>query len=418
MMTTKSKSSQINSYENRMVAILSLAGGIAALEAQTIFYIIPFIFEELRLTAGQIGALGAAALVGWAISGFVIAQISDRLNKKKPFLVAAFVGFAVFSAISGLAVSFATLFTARLLIGLMEGPVIPVKQSVVIAESSLHRVGLNMGIVQNFGAQILGTLVAPVVMVMIATHFGWRSAFFVAAVPGLLIAYLIHRYILEPRVETSTGHSKEPFGKIVKEVIANRNIQLSIGATSCCVAWFFLLLSFLPLWLTREAGLSSFAMSLAMATIGAAGAISAFVVPGFSDRFGRKSAVSLGVAAGFIAPLGTLLFSSNPGLMYATLFLGCFALGAFPLLMATVPMESVARAHRATATAMIIGVAQILGGLAGPMLGGLLADNYGLSAPFYLACGFSVGALIISLFLKETALSAANNLQINEISYE
>ena len=76
----------------------------------------------------------------------------------------------------------------RLLMGLAEGGVMPVSQSLIATEVDVRHRGLAMGVAQGFGSSLMGSFVAPVMLVTFATAFGWRHAFFLAGVPGLLMA--------------------------------------------------------------------------------------------------------------------------------------------------------------------------------------------------------------------------------------
>src|SRR5581483_9744830 len=186
------------SYENRLLLILTLGGAVAALDAQSLFYLSPFVATSLGLNNTQIGVVSSIVLLTWSISGYVIGSASDRTGRRKPWLVGTFVVFAACSFLSGLAGSFAVLLGARLLMGLAEGPVIPVSQSIMIRNSSPHRRGFNMGLVQNFGAQLVGSLIAPIALVQVAGTLGWHAAFYLAGIPGLLVALLITAFVNEP----------------------------------------------------------------------------------------------------------------------------------------------------------------------------------------------------------------------------
>mgnify|MGYP006139826195 CR=1 FL=1 len=48
---------------------------------------------------------------------------------------------------------------------------------------------------------LLGTALAPIVLVWLAEIWGWREAFFMAGVPGLILAVLIWRMIDEPMLQ-------------------------------------------------------------------------------------------------------------------------------------------------------------------------------------------------------------------------
>ena len=61
-----------------------------------------------------------------------------------------------------------------------------------------------MGFMQNFGSNLLGSTAASLVLIPVAMQYGWRKAFFLAAIPGLISALLIWRLIREPPPETRT----------------------------------------------------------------------------------------------------------------------------------------------------------------------------------------------------------------------
>lgn len=385
-----------------MVLVLATAGGVAALDAQSVFYLMPFIATEFALSSGQIGFIGSAVLIGWALGGIVIARASDRRGERKPFLIGAFCCFAMLSGLSALATGFLTLLAARLLIGIAEGPVIPVKQAMVMAESSPARRGLNMGIVQNLGAQLLGTLIAPILLVAIAQAFGWRAAFLAAGIPGLIIAFLVWRVLREPpRVADERSQPvQQPFPW--RALLGNRNVLLCSCIALFTVAWFFILLTFLPLFLVRDLKVSPSSMSVIMSLIGLAGVTSAIIVPFLADRKGRRIAILTFSAVGALAPFGLLVAGSNLWLVGLVLVLGGQMLGVLPLIMATVPQESVAPQHRATATSMVIAIAQIGGGAAGPIAAGWLADRSGNGTAIMLAGILALVALVLTPFVRET----------------
>lgn len=391
-----------------MVAVLALAGGIAALDAQAVFYLMPFIAAEFGLADDQVGLIGSAVLIGWAIGGLVIARLSDRSGKRKPFLIGAFLSFALLSGLSALATGFMTLLLARILIGIAEGPVIPVKQAIVMRESHPSRRGLNMGIVQNFGAQLIGTLAGPILLVAVASHAGWRGAFMIAGVPGLLVGLAIWRLLREPEPgpppETARRSPTPPPSSPHRwlSLLKVRNLALCAVIAMMSVAWFFILLTFVPLFLVRHLHFSPATMSITMSLVGLAGVLSAVLVPAVADRFGRRLAICAFCSIGMIAPLGVLLAGPNPWLIGAMLLLGCQMLGSFPLMMATVPQESTSPGDGATATGLVIAIAQLGGGAAGPIAAGWLAGHTGSQGPMMLAAALAAAATALAFFLQET----------------
>jgi MFS family permease len=67
----------------------------------------------------------------------------------------------------------------------------------LIEESSPpSRRGRNMGLVVS-AAALVGLAAAPVLTTQVASRGGWRSAFFVAGIPGLLLGFVIWRFVKE-----------------------------------------------------------------------------------------------------------------------------------------------------------------------------------------------------------------------------
>jgi MFS transporter, ACS family, hexuronate transporter len=71
--------------------------------------------------------------------------------------------------------------------------------------------------------------------------------------------------------------------------------------------------------------------------------------------------------------------------------------------MATIPTESVDRRLMATVMGLTMGIGEILGGVFGPMAGGLVADRFGLSSTLWILVGLTLAAAFFSLLLSETA---------------
>ena len=97
------------SYENKLVTIFFFSIGFVFFDRLAINYLIPFIQEEFTLTNTQIGLIGSALGITWAISGPLGGFLSDRVNNKKMVLALFVVLFSVVSLMHGLVASFGML---------------------------------------------------------------------------------------------------------------------------------------------------------------------------------------------------------------------------------------------------------------------------------------------------------------------
>lgn len=389
--------------ENRAVVLLSLAFGFVFFDRNALNFLTPFFAPEMGLSNTQIGLLSSGLSLTWAVSGFLLGLWADASGRRKQALVAAVLVFSLCSCASGLAGGFAGLLAARMVMGVAEGPILPVAQSIMAAESSPARRGLNMGILQALGAAVLGSFLAPLVLVSLAEAHGWRSAFLLAGVPGVLLVLGLVLWLREPplpRAETHTRATRPRLG----ELLRHRNLQLCVAISICLVAWMIIGWVFLPLYYVQVRGFSPGDMSVVMSAMGvAAGLFGAFIGPALSDRLGRRPLIVVLSFTGLGAPLVAIGLQAPLAVMAAATFFGWGAAGALAMAMATVPAESLPPGSVATAIGLTQGTGEIVGGVLAPVLAGLAGDAYGLQAPLWIAAALAALAGVIALFLTETA---------------
>jgi predicted MFS family arabinose efflux permease len=390
-------------YETRLIWVLGITFGFVFFDRNAANFLMPIIAPDLGLSNQQVGLVASALSFTWAIGAFLGGLISDRSSNRKALLLASVVAFSLCSFLSGIAVSFVTLLLSRLLMGLAEGPILPVSQSLVASQSADARRGHNMGVMQNFGSNLLGSFVAPLVLVAIAGAFHWRTAFFVAGVPGLIMAALIARYVKDPHGGAGAAAAPKQPGMHPREMLKFRNIGLCVLMAVVMVAWMVLGWAFLPLFYVRVKGFSQAQMSVLMSVLGLSAAFFSFVVPGLSDRLGRRPVVIAFNAVGLLVPIAVIFYHGSPYVLAALVFLGWSASGTFPLFMGTIPSETIPARLVATALGLVVGIGEILGGVGAPAVAGWAADRYGLTVPILMQAGCAVVGTILALFLVETA---------------
>ncbi len=396
-------------YENGLLLLLGISFGVAFFDRNAATILVPYIEKDLHLTNTQVGFIGSSLAIAWALGAYIIARWSDARGVRKPFLLAFLLIFSACSFLSGLATSFPVLVTARFIMGAVEGPFLPVCLAIMAVESSEHRRGVNSGIMQNFFAALLGQSLAPLVLVYVAEVFGWRSAFYLAGIPGLLCTIAVMLWVREPSkaVQASLDAQAPGGGDGVRmgltEMLRVRNIALCCGISVFLVGWMILGWTFLPKFFTDYRGFSGQTMSYLMTTLGIASAVSGFGAPAISDRIGRKPVMIIFCLAGVITPLAALYFQGSTVVLGVLMFLGWTATGAFPLFMGVIPGETISRKYAATAMGLVVCAGEVAGGFGITSLAGKLADLSALTTPVLMqvACAALGGALCF--FLVETA---------------
>jgi predicted MFS family arabinose efflux permease len=392
-------------YENGLLIILAVSFGFAFFDRNAVNYLAPYIVRELGLTNTQVGLLGSVLSLSWALSAYVIGRWSDAAGVRKPFLVVILLVFSACSVLSGLAISFPMLLAARLIMGIAEGPLLPICLAIMTAESSPARRGLNVGIVQSVFASLLGASVAPLVLVQLAEWSNWRVAFFLAGMPGILCAIAVMRWVREPQpapvADTQAAGAAHRSERFV--MLRERNIWLCSAIACLMVSWLMLHQTFLPLFLTTVRHLSNKQMSQVLSVLGICAAIVGFAGAGVSDRVGRKPVLISVCLASLLTPIAALYFYGSTPILAALMFVGWVGTGGFAIFMGVIPGETLPARHAATGIGLVMCFGEVIGGFCAPLAGGRAADLTTLAAPIQIATACASGAVILSLFLKETA---------------
>ncbi|MGC2248125.1 MAG: MFS transporter [Terriglobales bacterium] len=394
-------------YENTLVAILFFTWGTVFLDRMSQLYLAPYFAPEFHLSSRQIGTLASVLAITWAASTFVFGALSDRVGRR-PVLIPAVFAFSALSWMSGLAHSFHQLLFIRALMGIAEGPTWSIMTALIEESSSAKRRGRNIGLVVS-AAALVGLAAAPVLTTQVASRGGWRSAFFVAGIPGLLAGLLIWKFVKEP---SSVG--EEANGKAVHRkpslreyflILRYRNIWLCcLGATGF-MSWLFALNVFAPLYITEVAHEPGTTAGFLLGASGLGSFFLGFLLPSLSDRIGRKPVLLLMAALSAVVPLAFLVpaLYVYPVLLATIVFAANTGQGIASLIMVLVPTETVPQQFRATSIGLTTLVGEIMGATGAPILAGSLAEKHGLGVTMWLAAGGSAVLFLASLFLQEPA---------------
>lgn len=388
--------------EVRTLLLLGFAWGFAFMDRMAMTFLGPSVVRDLGLSYTEAGALGSALSITWALGAYLVGSWSDTTGKRKPFLLAALLVFSVCSVISGLAPNFGTLLGARALMGAVEGPFLPVCLAIITVVTPQERRGLNAGITQNVFGSLLGNALTPVLLVnVLAVSFGWRAAFWVAGVPGLILALLIWRLVPEPP-RVAPVASNRSAGRSALDMLKDPNIALCCAISCMMVGSMVTGSIYLPLYFTKALGLPDTTMSWIMAVLGVCPAAGGVLVPWLSDRIGRRTPMIVFCALMALCPLAALYAHGSLVFMTMLMFMGWLGAGTYPLFMGIVPAESLSFRNAATAMGLVVAVGELTGGFLTPLAGGWAADHFNLNAPLLLAATLPFIAMALAFGLRET----------------
>lgn len=392
-------------YEWRAVSLLSVGFGLVGLDRFIINPLFPVMAEDLGLSYQDLGLISGVLALTWGLSSIFAGNFSDRFGRKRVLVISVLV-FSALVGFSGLATGLISLLIIRAVMGFAEGGFVPASIVTTIEASKPSRIGLNVGI-QQMAAPLVGLGFGPLIAVgLLSVLPGWEYVFGVVAIPGFIVAYLMMRTIKAPPARpggaTATATPPSFFAPF-----KYRNAVFAMLGMICFLTCLHTLSTFMPSYLIDFIKLPMAQMGMVLSATGLGGFIGMIVVPGISDRYGRRRVMLIAMLIELGAFAVLIALGSHPITIAACLFTisflnsGIVAITVGPLISESVPMTIAA-----TATGFVAGFGEIVGGAIAPAITGAAAQNYGIEiVPWVSFVAAGLGLLIIAFGIKEPALA-------------
>ena len=179
-----------------VVFLLFLASAFSFVDRQILSILFEPIKAEFDLSDTQLGFLGGIAFaLTYSIMGVPLAMLADRRGRKG-IITASLAVFSIMTAFCGAAGSFATLTLARIGVGIGEAGVNPSSSSMIADLFPKEKRSTPMAIVA--AGEPLGMLTGLIGGSLVAATWGWRMAFLVVGLPGVLLALIFWLTVREP----------------------------------------------------------------------------------------------------------------------------------------------------------------------------------------------------------------------------
>ncbi len=392
-----------------VLALLLAVNILNYVDRQVLAALLPLISVDLRLSDAQAGGLASAFMVVYMLAAPPIAWLADTRGRR-PWIAG---GVALWSAATGaaaLATGYASLFVSRAAVGVGEACYGAISPSFVAERFSPEQRGRALAI---FSMAIpVGSALGYAGGGLAGDAFGWRRAFFLVGLPGLLLAALCTLLPNDPPhrdTPTAAAGYREVFG-----IPCFRLITLAMAAMTFALGGFAI---WMPTFFTRTYHMSAGGAGTLFGSITVLGGLVGSLLGGWLADLLRRRAPDADLivsGAGLIAgmPLAAVaIMTTNLHLAVVSLFLAetLLFLNMGPLNAAIV---SVTRLEtRSMAFAANILVIHLLGDAASPFLIGWGSDRFGLSRALLAACaalgaGGALCLLARSRFDADSALAS------------
>jgi len=365
---------------NWMLALLTLIFTFNFVDRQILVILQEPIRNELALSDTQLGLLtGLAFVVIYVTVGMPIAHFADRSNRRN-IVCLSVLAWSIMTALTGLAQQFWHLLLCRIGVGIGEAGGTPPSHSMIADLFPPEKRASALSIFQT--GPSIGILIGFLIGGWIGQIYGWRIAFVIAGLPGILLAALLFFSTSEPRRKpnvdrSAAGHSFFEGIRYLFSVPTFRTVALAMAVAHFSI---FGVMNFTPSFLIRSYNLSLTEVATTLALIyGIGGGIGTVVIGVCADRLAKRDPrwriwlVSLCTMVAYLACLAAYLFQSPLlSLSFYALVAIC-AVSTQGIIFGTLQLVIASRTH-ALMTSIIFFNNNLIGMGLGPLFVGMVSD--------------------------------------------
>ncbi len=368
-------------YREKVLWVLMGVSAFNFLDRQILIILQESVKTDLGLSDTQLGLLtGFAFSIFYVTMGLPLARLADRFKRTR-IIALCLGGWSLMTVLSGLTQNFVQLLLARVGVGIGEAGGAPPSHSLISDYFPPEKRSIALAI---FSLGIyLGVMLGLLVGGVLDNFFGWRLAFILAGIPGVLYALFLYIYVKEPRrgaMDTIVKLENSSLWLTIKEILSNRSfIYLSLGGASVAFIQYGVG-NWIPPFLFRYHGMSSMGVGLLTAcTFGLGGALGTVAGGYLSDHFGKNNKgwyfwwPLIGVI-GSIPFVLAICFAQNLWIVGALLFFPVFLFALHLAPSLAVAHNLVSQDKRALSSAMFFFILNLVGLGLGPLFVGALSD--------------------------------------------
>jgi MFS family permease len=370
----------------------------------------PLIQKEFRLSDTQAGLLATAFLVVYAVGAVPFGFLADRWIRKNVVAIGVTI-WSVATVLTALSQSYLHLFIGRAVVGIGEASYYPAGTSLLSdyfpkdsrpRAMAIWNVGTALGIAVGFAGGGFA-----------ASRFGWRAAFLMTSVPGLVFAILAYR-LREPL--RGAAETRGPRLEVVADatlrnflgLLRNRTLMITIASQ---VPMYFVLganANWLSFFLNRTFRLSVVEAGLVVGGVLVAGGLIGPLAGGQLATHWQRRHEGANLRVGIVGSLlgavfvGAGLLAPSLLLFIPALFFGVVCLYLYAGPYTAITQNVVVPSLRASAVTLSLLISHVFGDAGAPTIVGLLSDHLGGLRPALLIT--SVPLLVLSAGIASLGL--------------
>jgi MFS family permease len=397
----------------REVWLITLGHALTHWYPATFYLLLPIIGKELGLSYSQIGLIMTCQYIAGAIANVPGGILVDTVGRKGVLMALSlfWVGFPYL--LMGFSHGYLMLLGCVALVGfgnsLWHPSAIP-----TLARRFPERKGLVLSL-HGMGGNV-GDALAPIAIGALLTVLTWREVVILNVAPGLVMSLLILVFLgtvrIGPRNEKKDKADEEHVQSLaeyfrgVPALFRNRALVVLTMGSAFRSMTQNALLTFLPVYLAYEMGYSPFWVGAGMFALQAAGFAASPIAGHLSDRMGRRRIMVTSMLMSAVVLVFMVFAGKSLAFIVFVAALGFFLYAIRPVMQAWL-LETTPKNMGGTSIGILFG-AQALGSSVAPLIGGMIADRYGLISTFwFLAATIVIANFFILAMPREEIKSSA-----------
>jgi MFS family permease len=401
-------SEKVSRYSYYALSVLTLVNFLNYIDRQALPAVAPAMQRELGLTDTEIGAMEAALLLSFTVLAPLFGRLGDRYSRTKLMAAAAVVWsvatgltawvdrspmlprsvnlnlpfFGVF-ALSSVAIG---LCSVRALVGVGESSYSTITPTLIADYFPLKRRATALGVFQ--AAIPMGFALGYVLGAVLAYKFGWRLAFMIVGLPGLVVSIFVWK-LLEPKrgahdaapAPTAASAPRESWWHTTRQIFMTRDWLLSTAGYTALTFVLGAFATWATLMLARDKHMSETGAAVVLGVVSlVAGAAGTFGGGWIADRVvaKRRNGYFLVCAASSllgVIPASIALITHRPLFFLPAIFFAVVLLFVNNAPFHAILVNSVPPAIRASAMALNIVVIHACGDVISRFGVGRLSDS-------------------------------------------
>ncbi len=413
----------VSRLDYRNMGLITLGHSLTHWYPATFYMLLPLIGAEMGLTYSQIGFIMTCQYAAGALSNVPGGMLVDVWGRKGQLMALSlfWVGFPYL--LMGFSTQYWMLLVCVMLVGVgnnlwhpvaipLLGRMFPQRKGFAL---SLHGMGGNVG-----------DALAPLAVGILLTTLSWREIVMLNVIPGaamsVMLLYFLGALTFAPKHSKpkavqgsaqpadssahSGGQSMGSYMQGLRSLMRTPGLMMLTLSSSFRSMTQGTLLIFLPLYLAKEMHYEIFWVGAVMALLQIAGFIASPIAGHLSDTMGRRAILMASFGVSGVVLLLMTVAGGTVWFVYLVAVLGFFLYAARPIMQAWM-LEATPPNMGGTAIGLMFGMQSGAQAIA-PILGGVVADRYGLMAAFYLLAATIILANVMVLWIPTTPTEAKN----------